>query len=216
MFYIFLLLTIFISILILFILSRQDFVLLRQNISLPQIFDSLMATLVAALLFGRIFYIADTLNTDLVHIIRFFHLLKFPGISSLGFFLGGAFMLGILFRKKKALARIYDIFTISFLPLYILEQGVKDYSSLYINIILVSVLIVVFIFFVKSHYKYILRDGSISIILIFILCLENLFFLLFGQGGKGNLFLSLSFNELLSLPLALFSLIVLFLNQKKI
>ncbi len=217
MYFIFFAVVIVICVFILFILSRQDFVLLRQNISLAQIFDSLVFALIIALVTGRIFYIINNFDFELVHIIRFFHLLKFPGISTLGFFLGGTVSLAFLFRKKKGLARIYDIFTISFLPVYSFALITKGYPNVFFFLppILLLFLIFIFAFFIISHNKYFLRDGSVGIIFILILCLEN-FFLQFINLDRGNFFMSLSFSQLLSVPISGISLLLLFLNQKRV
>src|SRR3989344_825223 len=109
---------IFICFFALFLFSKQDFVLLRQNISLSEIFDAAIIVFLLALLAGRIFYILDTFNFQLLHLVKFFYLTKFPGISTLGFFFGAAGGVLLLFRNKKGLRRIYDIFSISFFPLF--------------------------------------------------------------------------------------------------
>ena len=217
MYFIFFPIVFVLCVFILYILSRQDFVLLRQNISLAQIFDSAILGLISALVTGRVFHIINNFNFELLHIIKFFHLLKFPGISTLGFFLGGGIALALLFRKKKGLSRIYDIFTIAFFPAYSFSVITKHYPPAFflLPFILLFLSIIIFVFFIRSHNRYILRDGSIGIIFILILCFEN-FFLQSITSGRVNLFLDYSFYQLLSVPIALISLILLFLNQKRI
>src|SRR3990167_55796 len=109
----FLLIIIFVSSFILYLVSRQDFVLLRKNISLSQMFDAAIIAFVIAFFSSRLLYILNSQDFSLFHIIKFFHLIKFPGLSLLGLFLGGAFALYVIFRKRRALGRLYDIFTIS-------------------------------------------------------------------------------------------------------
>ena len=123
------LICIFISSFLLFVFSRHDFVLLRQNISLAQIFDLAIFVVIFAFLGGRIFFILNNFDVQLLHVLRFFHVLKFPGISSLGFALGGALTVVIFFGKKKAVGRILDIFSISFFPLYLFSVFDTKYQN---------------------------------------------------------------------------------------
>src|SRR3989344_6655980 len=151
------LICIFISSFLLFVFSRHDFVLLRQNISLAQIFDLAIFVVVFAFLGGRIFFILNNFDVQLLHVLRFFHVLKFPGISSLGFALGGALAVVIFFGKKKAVGRILDIFSIAFFPLYIFSIVSVKYQTnlIFVPIIFTVLSILLFAFFVKSHNKYI-------------------------------------------------------------
>ncbi len=192
-------LAIFTCFFLLFLLSKQDFVLLRQNISLSEMFDAAIVVFLFALLSGRVFYILDTFNFELLHALRFFYITRFPGVSMLGFFLGGALAVRFLFRNKKGLRRIYDIFGISFLPLFaffVLAQGHKNiiYSVVTILIILVS-----FVFFLRSHQKYILKDGSNALAMLGLIAIDVIVsqFLF----PKHVLFFGLSLSSILSILL---------------
>src|SRR3990172_2074219 len=115
---------------LLYILCRQDFVLLRQNISLSQILDTAIITIAFAFITGRLLFLINNLEFSLLHVIRFLHFIKFPGVSPLGFFLGAALAVWFLMRQRKGILRIFDIFSISFLPLYSLSLILKSYPAL--------------------------------------------------------------------------------------
>lgn len=167
-----------ICIFVLYILSKQDFVLLRQNISLAQVFDLAILTALFGFLFARLFFIVTSSRFDLLFPLKFFHLLKFPGFSMLGFILGSAVLLFFTLRKKKTLGRIYDIFSISFMPAYIFVLTMRTYKAQFLAfpILLFLLMMGILIFFIRSHYKYLLRDGSVSFIFLFILSLDELIF----------------------------------------
>lgn len=198
---------------LLFILSKQDFVLLRQNISLSEVFDRALIILFFAILSGRVFFIINALDFSLFNVLAFFHLFRFPGVSPLGFFIGGAVFIFLLFRNKKGLGRIFDIFTIAFVPLYLLFIMRATGSTM---VIVSSAIISVFIFyfFVKAHNKYITRDGSISLLFLLIICVVT--FALQGIGGpRDALIAGFSFSQILSIPVGFAAAVFLLINQRK-
>ncbi|OGH17010.1 MAG: hypothetical protein A3C30_02040 [Candidatus Levybacteria bacterium RIFCSPHIGHO2_02_FULL_40_18] len=203
---------------LLYILCRQDFVLLRQNISLSQILDMAIITIIFAFVAGRLLFLLNNLEATLLHAIRFFYFIKFPGVSPLGFFLGGAFSLWFLMRGKKGILRISDIFSISFLPLYLLSLLLKSYpgaTSFIFQIAAVFLSLALFAFVIRSHYKYILRDGSISLILLFVISIDTLLYDYLNP-EKYIILFDLSINQLLSIILVSSSVIFLVLNQRKL
>jgi ABC-type phosphate transport system permease subunit len=74
------LLAIFISLFILYAISRHDFVLLRQSISLRQVFDTVFISLFVFFMTSRIFYILYAQAFDLFNPLKFFYLPKHWGI----------------------------------------------------------------------------------------------------------------------------------------
>lgn len=197
-----------ICIFILYILSKQDFVLLRQNISLAQVFDLAILTALFGFFFARLFFIVTSSRFDLLFPLKFFHLLKFPGFSMLGFILGSAIYLFLTLRKKKSLGRIYDIFCISFMPAYIFALIMRTYNAQFLvfPVLLFFVTSGILIFFIRSHYKYLLRDGSVSLIFLFILCLDELIF---------QLPFVLGLSQLITIFLIPVSLGGLYANERK-
>lgn len=205
-----------VSFFILYLFSKHDFVLLRQNISLAQIFDSAIIVILVSFAFGRIFYFLNAGEFDILFSLGLIHFFNYPGFSILGFIIGAAVALGYIFRKKKGLGRINDIFTISTFPLFlfILVISSLKINNIYLPIVLIVIGIAVFAFFIKSHNKYILRDGSISYIYFFLVCLGSFFLQVFDK-QKFELFFSFSSLQILSALLAIVSLGMLFLNQAR-
>lgn len=202
---------------LLYILCRQDFVLLRQNISLSQILDTAAIAITFAFITGRLLFLINNSELALLHTIRFFHFVKYPGISPLGFFLGGAFALWFLMRDKKGILRIFDIFSISFLPLYILSLILRSYPSqiaIFFPAIATIFMVTLFIFFLKSHHMYILRDGSISLMLLLIVSIDTLLYEYLNMDRFIILF-DLSPGQLLGIILAASSIVFILINQKK-
>lgn len=176
MHYIILLIAGFISFFILHSLSKDDFVLIRKNISPFQMFDLAILALVVSFICGRLFYVFDTRNIEIVHILRFFYILKFGGFSFIGAIIGFNVGVFLLFRGKSAFKRMFDMYSISFFPIFLFSVFItpaSNYKTILIGI-LVPILLVAFLLFLKVHKEYKLRDGSISALtLLFVsgLCL---------------------------------------------
>ena len=171
-----------------------------------------------AFITGRLLFIINNLEISLLHAVRFFHLIKFPGINPLGFFLGGVFALWFLMRNKKGILRIFDIFSISFLPLYLFSLILRSYPSqiaIFLPAIVTIFLLALFIFFLKSHLMYILRDGSISLMLLLIVSVDTLLYEYLNMDRFIILF-DISSGQLLSIIFAASSIVFLFVNQRKL
>ncbi len=210
-----LLLVILLCIFLLFVFTKNDFVLLRQNISLREIFDLAAVVAVVAFLFGRVIFAVDTFSFQMFNLLRFFHLFRFPGLSTLGFFGGGALAIFFLFKNKKGLARIFDIFSIAFLPFYVFLIFFRDYpdSIIYFKFFIPFVVILLIPLFIQIHHKYILRDGCISFLLLELVSLDVLIFPLFTKDFHPLLYV-LSFSQIISIPIIILSGILFFLTQK--
>ena len=209
-FYLFLLL---VSLYILFVLSKHDFVLLRKNISVGQIFDLAILFVISALFFGRVFYIGNSGQFELLSPVKFFYFFKFPGFSFLGFIVSGAAVIYFYFRKTKALSRIYDIFTLSFFPVLISSVVVFNYSvfSIEISLVLLIILIGLFMSFLHSHNKYFMRDGGIALLTCALFSFHTFLIEFFGKGYK---IVFLSFTQWISLIIFVVSLGIFFLGFK--
>lgn len=158
------LIAIFISLFILFSVARHDFVLIRQSISLRQVFDNAFVALFAAFIFGRLFFALDSNLFDLLNPLRFFHLTRYWGILISAGFLGAYLAIFFLYKKKKNKLRIFDIYFISFFPLMVLDILLKSNSGLGIVLKGVS-LVVLFAFytwFLKIHNEFSIKDGFIT------------------------------------------------------
>ena len=155
------LLVIFICLFILFVLSRHDFVLLRQSINLRQVFDSAFIVIFISFIVARLSYIAYTQNFNLINPLRFIYLTRYWGIVPFLGLLIVCLTLSVLFRKKKNILRIFDIYFIAFSPLILLDilfQPSLGISNL-IKIISILILSIFYIWFIKIHNKFNVKDG---------------------------------------------------------
>lgn len=197
-----------------YILSRNDFVLLRQNIAATQMFDTLFLSLISSFLFARAFYMINNFKTNLIGLLPFFHIVKHPGLSVFGLFFGGALCFYLIYMRKKGIGRIADIFSISFLPLYAISLFFENYGSFYfLSFIFFAISLILFIYFLHSHYKYVLRDGSIALLFVEFVCITTAITQYFGVNRK--LFLSFSFLSIVAIALTLPFVILFIINQRK-
>lgn len=155
---------IFICLFILFAVSRHDFVLLRQSITLRQIFDNAFIAITLSFVMSRIGYIIYSAKFELLNPLKFFYMTKYWGILPFIGFLSLLLSLYILFRKKKNILRIFDIYFISFSPIILLDIALK--SNIGINILLKIVSLIVLLsfhfWFIRIHNKFSTKDGFIT------------------------------------------------------
>lgn len=181
MIYILFAIAIVFSFFILYEFSKNDFVLLRRNISIMQMFDYVFVNLFTGFLFSRILYIFDTRNFLYLQPINLLHIFELPGLSVLGFFIGLLVTLYVLLRKKKVLLRAYDIFVISFFPILLVSVFYESVPRNYLYVLPIFALMstVIFGFLVSAIRNYSLRDGSSAAILFMVVCLKTFAFSFF-------------------------------------
>jgi len=206
---------ILISFFILFSLSRHDFVLIRQNISLTQIFDLALVSIFFAFITGRLLFVLNNFDLDLLHFVRFFYFIKFPGTSTLGFFIGGILSILFFLKKRKSIKRIFDIFILSFLPIYSFNIIFRNYPS---NIIIIPVVLfifswIIFFIFLDFHNKYKIKDGNISLLIFILLALDSFVLQIYSQNAY-RIFLGLSVLQIISIIVVLVSIVLMILERK--
>lgn len=169
---------IFLSLFILYTVSRHDFVLLRQSISLRQVFDNAFISLFVFFVVSRLAYSLYIGSVQLLNPLRFFYLTKYWGIVPYIGFAGVILSLFFLFRKKKNKLRILDIYFISFSPLILLDILLKNNVGILLPIKLISILVLLLFYgwFIKIHNKYTTKDGFITLMTIITYSLVNLAF----------------------------------------
>lgn len=174
----------FISFFILYLLSKNDFVLVRQNVSLTEIFNLTISGVIIAGLASRVFYILDNSAWQFLNPLRFFHLLNLPGLSLFGFYLTFVFWIYLRIQKQKVFARVLDIISLSFSPLFIFSllvpylKGVFYYFQL--GLFLAALVLIAYLLRANKNYKF--KDGSIAVLVFFLVSLENFVIqILFGE-----------------------------------
>lgn len=174
----------FISLFILYAVSRHDFVLLRQSITLRMVFDNAFISFFAYLTTSRFFYILYTGAYDLFNPLKFFHLTRHWGLLPFAGILSIMLVTLFIFRKKKNKLRILDIFFISITPLIILDVTLYGNSPILIAIKSVSLLVLVafYTWFITIHNKFTTKDGFITMMTLITYSLVTLAFSLATHG----------------------------------
>ncbi len=162
-----------------FVFAREDFILLRKNVSLEHMFSMSFLTFLVGLFFARLFFVIGNFSSHYLNLLVFLVFIYFPGLSFAGGVLGG---LGFLWlftkRKKMPFGRIFDIFALSFLfaiyvgnlSVFIVDILFKKVLFVYLglSVILLLLFMLLTYWFSKSKFH---QDGScgylISLFLIF-------------------------------------------------
>lgn len=189
------------SLYILYILVKYDFVLARKSILLQEIFDITFSAFIIFFLTGRLFYILGELQFNLFNPLQFFHVFRFPGILFIGGLLGFLSVIYAVFRKRKILFRLLDIYSLSLFPLfmYVLFTSYNNGYFFYFNILVFCLSCFFFIFGLYSYKNYTLQDGSIAILF---LCLACVFTIISEFGShNGIIFLFFTIPQLVSVVL---------------
>lgn len=214
-----LLICFFIFLYLLYYLSKDDFVIVRKDISMEKIFNLAFLTSIASLFSARLFYVLQSLDPKLWSPLGFLAIPYFPGLSLIGGILGAEifiFLYGSF--KKMPTGKILDLFALSFmvvLPLGLIGNFIIHLGkvSLFSNLVFIfSCLLlllfakVIFPFSGKGEIK----DGSLG--LIFSAIFSFLYF-------TTKLFLNLKEFSFLSIEnililVVLFSSLILLVNQE--
>lgn len=156
------------SIFILYVLIKHDFIIARKSLLLQEIFDTTFLAYIAFLLTGRILYVLSMQRFDLINPIKFFHLLKFPGALFLGGVFGFGLVIYLVFKKKKILARLFDIYSLSMLPLFIFTL-VFSYNQgyfIYFNLLIFLLSLLFMAIGIHTYKNYTLKDGSTAFLFV--------------------------------------------------
>ncbi len=158
-----------------YFLARDDFVIIRKDISLERIFSMAILTFFVSMLFARFFYALFYFNPGFLNPLVFFDLPYFPGLSLPGGVVGGSlFAYFYSSFKKMPFGRLFDIFMMAFigvLPIgliigYFVYLGK---TSLFFNIILVFSILSFFLF-TKLIFPYSsrgeIKEGSLGLVFI--------------------------------------------------
>lgn len=155
---------------VVFSFAKEDFILLRKNISLATIFDIAFLSGLIGLLTGRIGYVALHYSSRFLNPLVFFIIPYFPGLSSGGFLLGSVISVYLLaLWKKVPTGRVYDIFSFALIMAGICFFFIESISILFTKAyvaageygLFVLVLLVIFLMMRKLFITSSWKDGSI-------------------------------------------------------
>jgi hypothetical protein len=202
-----------ISLFILYAVARHDFVLLRQSISLRQVFDNVFISLFVFFIASRIFYAFYIQKIQLLNPLNFFYLTKYWGILPYAGLGGVILSLLFLFRKKKNKFRILDIYFISFSPIILLNVLLYSNNGILLLIKIISILVLLSFYgwFIKIHNKFSTKDGFITCMTIITYSLVTLAFSLATNGIFPQKYLW--FNAFLVIALIASSVLLIFVQK---
>lgn len=189
LFILFFVLSFILSLFILYILIRHDFVLARKSLLLQEIFDTTFFAYIAFFIVGRLAYIVSSLKFSLLNIVTFFHIFKFPGILFLGGVLGFSLVIFFAFSKKKILKRLFDIYALSMYPLFIFALCYSYLAGFFLYFTILIFLLSCFFLGVGiySYKNYVLKDGSVALLFI---CLISIFTIISEFSNTGRFIFS--------------------------
>jgi hypothetical protein len=133
--------------------AKEDFVFIRKNVSLEQLFNVAFLTGIAALFTSRLFYVLYHPSVSYLNPLVFFSLPYFPGLTVSGALIGAYLFLLIYGRQQKLpTLRMGDIFSVGFLlivPFGFLPIGIIHPQDLLLFSIASTIDIILCFFFIK-------------------------------------------------------------------
>lgn len=167
-----------------YLLAKEDFVFVRKNITLEQLFDTIFLGLPIVLLFARIFYIALHPKWIYLNPLVFLALPYFPGL-----FLGGAVIGAVIFlyfftRKKKIpLLRFTDEIALAFLAgasFYFLWIGIQEVVQRQVVGIVSGVMVILyFVSYLLTKRVFASEKWKDGVVAAFVMLLYSLFSVLY-------------------------------------
>lgn len=151
-----LLLCFIIFLFIIYILSHDDFIILRRDVSMEKVFNAAFLVSLVTIFSARFFYVFFNPNSLYLSPLGFLLFPYFPGLSLAGALLGGsAFLLFYLKLKNLPVGRLFDFFGLGFLisfPVGFVGQyflsGNRLSIGFFVSLLLIIATVAVFIKFV--------------------------------------------------------------------
>lgn len=165
----------FISLYVVYLLSHDDFVILRNDVSMEKIFNASFIFAISGLFVSRLIYVIFHPSNIFHSILGFILFPYFPGLSMVGSVLGGFGLTYFYLRSKNLpVGRILDFFSIAFLvsfPIgfigYLILLHQKLSAPFYISVILSCILLFIFVRFVlNASLGGKLRDGGLTLLFL--------------------------------------------------
>jgi len=163
-----------------YVLSNDDFIFLRRDVTMEKLFNKIFIGLFVSLFAARLFYGFFNAKSIFSNLLVFLLVPYFPGLSLLGLIIGvGAYVLFLSTRKQDPLplGRICDFFSIAFLislPIgfignLLFLQTRTEILRVAIQAISYFILFIVFLkFFLPRLLTGKFKEGKIS--LLFLIC----------------------------------------------
>lgn len=170
-----LILALFVCLFILHVMTREDYALMRRNISMEQLYNIVFIVFLCGILSARLFYIIFNFHTFYLNPVVFFAPFYFPGLSLFGAICGIFTALAVIcYQKNYPWRKFFDMFSIAFasgLPLAALGTSTL-HSTAYFFPIIISVVfyglmgIIAFTILYKRLLRNSISDGIPTCILL--------------------------------------------------
>jgi len=168
------LLSFFLFLFHLYLLCKDDVLLLRKNVSLDLLFNIAFLSLLTGLLFARIIFVVFHFNLGYLNPFVFFAVPYFPGMSLAGGILGVLGYILLYTRSKKMpMGKVIDFFALSFLFSmivgflgYIAGRGFIFPWDIVFGILFIVLYFVGIKIFLPLSLRGNLKDGSVGTLMI--------------------------------------------------
>lgn len=204
----------FLSFFVLYSLSKNDFVFIRKNVLVKSVFDRVFLVLFCAFVLSRVLYAIEATRYDLLHPLRFFYIFKYGGLSATGAYIGAFAALTALFRKSRVLVRMLDVFFLSFFLLFSIPLVFFPIKGLllFIRIPLLLMFLLVYFYLLRFHKNYTFKDGTLSLLILFIISIVHIVSQFFEPYGP--LMYNLTLSQWIGVGTSFLSLVLILINQK--
>lgn len=170
--------------------AKDNFILLRKNVTLEQIFNMTFLCFFFGVFVSRIFYVLENPNTKYFNPLVLLMFPYFPGLSFAGGIAGGFILLFYLSKKKKQpFWNIFDICSLSFIIteaigiLLVFVVNAITLRSISLVLLIGGIIsIVLFIIMTIVFSKNILKDGSTGFFALVIIISHQLIMRVFLKG----------------------------------
>ena len=212
----------FVFLFIVYILSHDDYVFLRKNISMEQVFNLSFLTGFFAIFFSRLLYVLSNPSIDYLNPLVFFLFTYFPGLSLAGAILGSlVFML--ISNKKIPKSRLFDFFSIAFLGsstlgflIFKIINLLSDKLKNYYEFVIPFIYFVFFVVFIKILFpmqrKGELKDGTLGYLALSSFSVVTFLTNLWSQ--KNRIFFIFGVEDIFLAIIFIFSMILLSKQEK--
>lgn len=168
-----LLLSFFIFLYVVYILSHEDFVILRHDVSMEKVFNACFLFGISAIFFSRFLYVILNPSNIYHSFLGFLLFPYFPGLSLIGGLIGGFGFSFFYFKSRKLpVGRLMDFFSLGFLVSYpvgligtISLSRQKFNLEIILSIFISFILLFIFLKFILNwSLGGKLKDGSLTLI----------------------------------------------------
>ncbi|MDE2025451.1 MAG: prolipoprotein diacylglyceryl transferase [Patescibacteria group bacterium] len=147
-----LIICLFIFLYCVFVLAKDDFLLLRKNVTLEQLFNVSFLGFIFGLFMSRLVFVLEHAKGEYLNPLVFFLFPYFPGLSVTGGVFGATLTLWLYAQRKRLpFARILDIFSLSFFYAWVVGEVFAFLGTIFITRHIILLLLpVTAVFFVLA------------------------------------------------------------------